>query len=99
MRGCASSGPYSRHRQMPGAVQKAIASDVAGLGVLGEGVERLALVGPLLRAVVARDDGVAVGGGIARLGLQHRPVGRARTIAGRLAVRILVESVERHALG
>src|SRR6266702_8378609 len=83
---------------MPGAVEKTVAGDVAGLRVLGEGVERLALVGPLLRAVVARDDGVTVARGIAGLGLQPRPVCRTRSVAGRLAVHILVEGIERHAL-
>jgi hypothetical protein len=61
----------SRHRQMPGAVQKTVASDVARLGVLGKSVERLALVGPLPGAVVAGDDGVAVAGRVAGFGLQH----------------------------
>src|SRR5947209_1782113 len=89
----------SRHRQMPGTVEKTVARDVAGLGVLGEGVQRLALEGPLLGAVIAGDDGIAVAGGVAGLGLQRRPVRRTRTVAGRFAVHVLVESIARHALG
>src|ERR1700761_5060129 len=93
--------PYSaqrlRLREMPGAVQKAVAVDVAGLGVLGEGVERLALVGPLLGAVITGDDGVAAIGLVAGLGLEHRPVGGAWSVAGGLAFGILVESIEAHA--
>jgi hypothetical protein len=37
-----------RLRKMPGAVEETVAGDIAGLLVLGKGVERLALVGPLL---------------------------------------------------
>ena len=48
--------PASLLGDVPGAVQEAVAGRVAGLGVLGEGVERLALVGPLLQPVVAGDD-------------------------------------------
>src|SRR5665647_912872 len=46
-----------RLRDMPGAVEEAVAGDVARLLVVLPGVERLALVCDLLGAVVARDDG------------------------------------------
>ena len=41
---------------VPGAVQEAVARGVAGLAVLGEGIDGLAVVGPLLQAIVARED-------------------------------------------
>ena len=44
-----------RRREMPSAVQEAIAVDVTGRGVLLERVKRLALVGPHLLAVVASE--------------------------------------------
>src|SRR6185369_7943644 len=70
----------------------------AGFLVLDEGVERLALVGPLSGPVVARDDGVVVARGVTGFGLQDRPVRYACAVAGRLAVGILVKRIERHAL-
>src|SRR5258708_39271946 len=84
---------------MPGAVEEAVAGDVAGLLVFRERIERLGLVGPLLGAVVAADDGVAVARLVAGFGLQDRPVCGAGTVAGRLSAGILVERGERPALG
>src|SRR5690242_379239 len=83
---------------MPCTIEKTIAGDVAGLLILGEGVERLALVGPLLGTVVAGDDRVFLSRLVAGFGLQHRPGGRAGAVAGRFSASVLVERVERHAL-
>src|SRR6185437_7428094 len=84
---------------VPGAVQEAVAGLVARLGVLDEGVDRLAVQGPLLEAVVARDDGP----GAHRLGAVGskggRPILGALAVARRLAGGVLVEGVEGHALG
>src|SRR6188768_3486848 len=58
--------PNSRNRDMPGIAGDAVAGNIAGLSILDPGIERLALVGPLLAAVVANDDGIgAVGLGVA----------------------------------
>src|SRR5216683_5533442 len=65
-------------REMPGAVEEAVAGDVAGLLVFRERIERLALVGPLLGAVVAADDGVAVARLVAGFGLQDQMTARRR---------------------
>jgi len=76
----------------------AVARHVAQLGVFGPGVERLALVGPLLRAVIARHDRPIArcrGAGRSREG---RPVGGALAVASGFAGRVLVEDVKRHAL-
>src|SRR6185312_3384679 len=84
---------------VPGAVQEAVAGLVARLGVLDEGVDRLAVQRPLLEAVVARDDGP----GAHRLGAvggqSWRPILGALAVARRLAGGVLVEGVEGHALG
>src|SRR5580693_1911368 len=83
---------------MPDTVD-AVAGYVARLGVLGKLIERLALVGPLLAAVVAGDDGpisrcLGIGAG-----QERRPVGGALAVAVRFAGGIAVERVERQALG
>jgi hypothetical protein len=88
-----------RFREVPCAVQEAIAVDVAGRGVLLKRVKRLTLVGPHFLAVVAGKDGhVRV-----RLGVvachQRRPVLGAGAVAHRFAAGILVEGIKRHALG
>src|SRR5665647_1299725 len=86
-----------RLRDMPGAVEEAVAGDVARLLVVLPGVERLALVCDLLGAVVACDDGVAgrrLGIGCGR---QRWPVAGAWAVAGRLAAGVLIERIERHA--
>src|SRR5271170_7109068 len=75
----------------------AVAVRIAGIAVLVEGVKRLALVGPLLAAVVARDDAPVarrrgVGGGE-----EWRPVGGADAVAAGFSGRVAVESVKRHA--
>src|ERR1700724_543750 len=83
---------------MPDAVD-AVAVHVARLGVLGKLIERLALVGPLFAAVVARHDGpIARWFGIGA-GHQRRPVGRASAVAVRFSGGVAVERVERQALG
>ena len=46
----------SRHRHVPHAAL-AVTSNIASFGVMGEGVERFALVGPLPSTVIAGDDG------------------------------------------
>src|SRR5262245_23459504 len=86
----------SRLRDVPGAVDEAVARCVAGLRILYPGVERLALVSPLQRLVIALDDRVAVARLRTALSLERRPVSGARSVAGGLAVGVLVESVERH---
>src|SRR5580704_6701108 len=87
-----------RRGDMPDAVD-AVAGHVARLGILGELIERLALVGPLFAAVVARDDGpVARRLGVGA-GQERRPVGGALAIAVRFAAGIAVERVERQTLG
>ena len=80
-------------------VSAIIAFDVARFLVVLPEVERLALVGPLLGAVVAGDDGLVVVGLVAGFGLQRRPVGGTRAVAGGFAAGILVECIQRHALG
>ncbi len=77
----------------------AVAGDVAGLGVLVERIERLAFIGPLLVAVVARDYRPIAGWlGVGR-SHQRRPIDGALAVAGRFAGgAIVVEDVERHAL-
>src|SRR3990167_461665 len=61
----------------------AVAGFIAGLGVLGPVVQGLAHRCPLFRAVVTRDDGVAARGFVGFGGDEGRPIGRARTGAGR----------------
>src|SRR5574341_1046516 len=79
-------------------VVEAVAGHVAGLGILGPVVQRPALAGPLLAAVVARDEAPVAAGGGAGGGHQRRPVGGAGAVAHALARagRIAVEGVERH---
>src|SRR5450830_1174351 len=79
----------------------AVAGFVAGLAVLGPVVQGLTYRCPLFRTVVSRDDGVAARGFVRFGGHEGRPVGRARTGAGRFAAagRVFVERVERHAVG
>src|SRR5882757_4265450 len=84
---------------MPGAIHEAVARRVARLGVLGPAVDRVALVGPLLQPVVTHDNR-PVAGSLAAVSHEHRrPVGGTRTVAHRLAGSVLVEGIERHALG
>ena len=61
---------------LPGAVD-AVAGLVAGLRVLGPVVQRPALVGPLLLAVVARDDAVVAH----RLGRCRRAISGGQLVA------------------
>jgi hypothetical protein len=89
--------PTSGLGDVPGAVQEPVAGGVAGLAVLREGVERFALVGPLRRAVVAGHHGPPRRSLGSRIRLQRGPVGGAWTVAGRLALHVLVEGVKRHA--
>src|SRR6185312_6072596 len=84
---------------VPGAVQEAVADLVARLGVLDEGVDRLAVQRPLLEAVVARDEGSGAHRLGAVRGQRRRPVLGALAVARRLAGGVLVEGVEGHALG
>src|SRR6187455_2627274 len=80
-------------------VVEPVAGLVARLRILAPRIQRLALVRPLLAAVVARDDLVR---GRRRAGAGdevRRPVGRALAVAGRLPAPadVAVERVERHA--
>src|SRR3546814_13377559 len=92
--------PNLRLGDVPGVVQEAIAGGIARLLVLDPGVKRLALVGPLLAAVVAADHAPvarALGAGRNR---QRRPVLRAGAVADRLARHgVLLEGVEGHEIG
>src|SRR6185369_2058794 len=82
-------------------VVDAVAGLVARLGIFGIVVERLALVGPLLLAVVAGDHRVVARRLVGVGGHQGRPRRGAGAIAYGLAAsgRILVECVERHSVG
>src|SRR5690606_30880603 len=94
-------GPCSGLGGVPGVVEKAVARFVAGLGVLAPVVERTALVGPLLAAVVAGDHAPVAGGGVFRGCHQRWPVGGAAAVAYALAgpLGVFVEDVERHLVG
>src|SRR5580704_14892361 len=75
-----------------------VARDIARLLVVLPVIERLALMGPLLGAVVAIDDSIVTDGLGLRRREERRPIGGALPIAARLAgCRIAVPSVERHA--
>src|SRR5512134_2549850 len=78
---------------------EAVAGLVARLLVLDPQIERLALVGPLLPPVIARDDRVVAAWLVFRGCFQRRPdrgtLGVAHAPAR--ARRVLVESVQRHA--
>src|SRR6476661_2515922 len=76
---------------MPRVVRETVTGLVAGLLVLHPRIERLALVRPLLAAVVARDDRPVGARGRAGCRHQRRPVRRAGSVARALAARILVE--------
>src|SRR5215813_232890 len=87
----------SRHREAPHVVDT-VAGHVTRLFVFLPEIERLALVGPLLLAIAARDErpvacGLGIGGREKR-----RPEVSALPGAGRLAGRIAIVGVERHAL-
>src|SRR5262249_44778350 len=88
---------HSRCGDVPDVVNP-IAGNVTRFGVLRPSVERLALIGPLLSPVVARDNRVST----RRLCIgrchQRRPICRAWTVTSRFTAIILVEDVERHAL-
>src|SRR6266478_299995 len=84
---------------VPGPVQEAVAIGLARGRVLLEGVERLALIGPDLLAVVTDHDG-HVGGRLGIVGgCERRPVLGAGPVAGRLATDVLVEGIKGHTLG
>src|SRR4051812_24730162 len=88
--------PALRLGDVPDVVH-AVARDVAGLGVLGPGIDRLALVGPLLGAVIPRHHRPVAG----RFGISSRrergPVGRTLAAAVRLSGCVFVEHVKGHA--
>src|SRR5205809_3816209 len=84
---------------MPHAVH-AVPGDVTRLLVIGVGIERLALIGPLQRAIGALDEGEIVvdglgvgegGGGGPVFGALASAVGSARLV--------LVEGIEGHSVG
>src|SRR5690606_28916126 len=77
-----------------------VARLVPGLAVLAPVVQRLALVGHLLGAVVALNQAIAVPAGCRRGG-QGRPVGGTGAIADGFAAagHVLVEDIALHALG
>lgn len=81
----------------PGA-HLAVTVLVARLLVLDEGIKGLAVVGPLLGAVLASDQ-APVAAGLRSLGrCQRRPVLRALPGTGGLPFAVLVVGIERHAL-
>src|SRR3984885_8321202 len=86
-----------RHGDVPDAVD-AVAGYIAGLAVLVPAIERLVLVGPLLAAVAAGDQGkIAGGAGVGGCDQWHPEI-CALTVAIRLALAVVVERVERHAV-
>src|SRR5258705_1461385 len=77
----------------------AVADLIARSFVHGEVIERLSLIGPLLRTVVARDDFPVTHVLVGRFGLQHGPVVQAVAGARRLVrLLVVVEGIQRHAL-
>jgi hypothetical protein len=89
----------SGHRNMPSAIENAVSRNVAGLRVFDEGVERLALVGPLRGFVVASHK-APIARCLSTCGShQRRPVRGALTATGGFPAAVLVEGIERHALG
>ena len=76
---------------MPSAIEEAVAGDVARLVVVFPRIERTTFVGPLLAAIVARDDAAIAHRHSAGRSRQGRPIARARAVARRLATRVLVE--------
>ena len=91
--------PISRLGDVPKAVQKAIAKNIARLLIFHERVEGLAFVGPLLCTVVTADDRVTIARRIADRGCQRGPIAGARAVASGLATVIPIKSVKRHAFG
>src|SRR6476660_2490872 len=86
----------SRLCQVPGPVQEAVAFDLARGRIVLEGVERLALIGPHLLAVVPDHDG-HIGGRLGVVGgCERRPVLGAGAVAHRFAPGVLVESIKGH---
>src|ERR1700729_3044239 len=89
----------SGRRDVPDVVA-VVALGVARLLVVLPEVKRLALVGPLLAAVIAGDHGPRSGILGVGSGHQRRPVGGAVAVAARLTGgRVPVVDIERHALG
>src|SRR5947208_1246516 len=86
----------SRLRDVPDVVH-AFARYVTWLPVLAPRVEGLALIGPLLGAVVAGDHGPVALSFRVRWGGERRPILGALACAVRFAARVAVEDVQRHA--
>ena len=87
----------SRICDMPGVVH-ALARRVTGIFVFDRGIKRLAFIGPLFAAIVARDErktsrliGIGVGN-------QRKPIGGALGVAIRFAGVVAVEDVECHSV-
>lgn len=81
-------------------IANAIARGVARFAVFGPVVQRFALVGPLLAAIIARDR-VPCSDGLGRAGgLQWRPVTGAIAVAHAFtaAADVVVKNVQRHLL-
>src|SRR5690606_6908210 len=89
--------PASRLGGLPRA--DAVAAGIAGLLVLGVGVQRLAVVGPLQGAVAAGDQAPFAAGLGVLLGDQRRPDVGAFLVAVGLAFLVLAVGVERQPLG
>src|ERR1700751_369362 len=89
---------WLRLRNVPSAIEEAVAGDVARLRIVFPGIERAAFVGPLLAAVGARDDSGVAHRLLADHSHQGRPTAHARAVEGRLAARILIEDIKGHAL-
>src|SRR5690348_7992256 len=92
-------GTFSLFLDQVPDVLEVIARYVARLLVLDEGVERLAIIGPLHRSVVSLDDGQIAD----RLGISSRfhgrPIFGTFTVAVGFSRTVLVVSVEGHAVG
>src|SRR5512133_3612297 len=95
--GCVAQSGFG---DLPDTVD-AVSCLVAWLAVLDPVIAGLAFHRPLFAAVIAGDDAELTAGGLALGSHQRWPIGGAGTIADRLAAAgyILVEGVERHAVG
>src|SRR5262249_45341011 len=97
MTGC-GRGPPSLLHDMPDAAL-AVAHGITGLLVFGIVIKRVSVIGPLLGPVLALRLGPVLAHLVALMDGIRRPSLGAIVIAGRNLALVLVESVERHALG
>src|SRR6202049_5393888 len=89
MRAPVKPAPSSHNHEtlLPGDVPDHAATltgGVTGLRVHAEIINRLALIGPLLAAIIAGDDFKIAHVSVRRFGFKRRPVHRAHGVTGRL---------------